>query len=246
MTPEPQVVMIGRSRSTPASAKALATSAAGLDSSFPGDLAPRHIAAFRDMPGAQACARFGDLAGKPAGAARVDDLRRTGLARAQHVGGGGDARGVEAGREDPRRRFARPSLERTSLRAPLLQTALQDLDVRRAEEAQRPPDPGGADELGRVIDDKAHAIAEAEFAHGAGELRRRGQHVRQAGRMVGDGVDIEEDRSGDVAGEIFAPRIAVFRRQKEAGVDDREIGRAKMLLEPCRRNKKIRTGACRS
>ena len=37
----------------------------------------------------------------------------------------------------------------------------------------------------------------------------------QAGRMIGDGVDVEEHCAGDVAGEIFRPRIAILRRQKK-------------------------------
>ena len=65
--------------------------------------------------------------------------------------------------------------------------------------------------------------------------------MRKIGRMIGDGVDVEEDGAGNMAGAIFALRIAAFVRHEECAVDDGEIGLAQMRGEPFRRDKIIRT-----
>ena len=148
------------------------------------------------------------LARESCGAARIDDLREARLARAHTSAASATPAALKCGVKIRGAGSMRPCLERAFLGAPLLQPALQNLDVRRAKEAQRPPDPGGADERGRVIDDEAHAVAKAELSRRAGEILGRGKHMRQASRMVGDGVDVEENGPGDVAGEIFRPRIA--------------------------------------
>ena len=68
-----------------------------------------------------------------------------------------------------------------------------------AEHPEHPPDPRGAHHAVRVIDDDAVAVAEAELAHARGELLRARQHVGEVRRRVGDFVDVEEHRAGNVS-----------------------------------------------
>ena len=43
----------------------------------------------------------------------------------------------------------------------------------------------GGEQARRIVDDEAHAVAQAKRRHLVGELLRVGQHVRQTGRRVG-------------------------------------------------------------
>jgi hypothetical protein len=71
-----------------------------------------------------------------------------------------------------------------------------------------------------VVDDDLVAVAQPELAHTRREFLRRGQHVRQRVRRVGDLVDVEEDRAGDVLVDELRLGIALLRRQEERAVDD--------------------------
>ena len=78
---------------------------------------------------------------------------------------------------------------------------------------KRPPHARRRIEADAVIDDDGVRLADAERADRFAELVRPRQHVRQVGGIVGDGVDVEEHRAGNVAGEIFgrASRFCVGR-----------------------------------
>ena len=56
-------------------------------------------------------------------------------------------------------------------------------------------------------------IAPSERAHGFGEAWRIRQHMRQAAGGIGNCVDVEKDRAGDVALRKFGARIAPGGRQ---------------------------------
>ena len=121
---------------------------------------------------------------------------------------------VEPGGEMARLRQGLALRERAPLGDPFRQAAVEDGDVALAEGAEGPPD-GAPKQADAVIDNDLHAVADAEPTHGAGEGHRIGQHVRQAGRMVGDGVDVEKHRPGDVGFREFRgpSRLAVGRCQ---------------------------------
>ena len=89
-------------------------------------------------------------------------------------------------------------LERAALGAPLRQAAVEHRDVGLAEEPERPPDPRRAEHADAVVDDDAVAVADAHRPHPGDELLHRRRHVRQARLLVGDLVDVEEARAGDM------------------------------------------------
>ena len=101
--------MIGRSSVDPGLSEGAGDLGRGLQPPPAATSTPRHVEAMRNMAGAQAGAGLRLVAGKSPGAPRIDDLRCAGRARAQHVGGGGDACGVEARREHPRRGSGEPA-----------------------------------------------------------------------------------------------------------------------------------------
>ncbi len=53
----------------------------------------------------------------------------------------------------------------------------------------------------------------------------------QGALAVDDLVDVEEDRAGNMLGEIFRARILAFARHVPGGVDDHKIGRVELALE---------------
>ena len=73
-------------------------------------------------------------------------------------------------------------------------------------------------------------------AHRGGKSDRVRQHMRQVGLGVGDRVDVEKHRAGNMAGKIFRAGVAPGRRHMPGGVEDDEIGRVEMVGEPLRRD----------
>ncbi|HMH76101.1 MAG TPA: hypothetical protein VK547_05715, partial [Candidatus Udaeobacter sp.] len=67
-----------------------------------------------------------------------------------------------------------------------------------AEDAERPPHPRGRDQPAAAIGHHAVAGPDAERTHRASEIPRVRQHVRQRVRVIRDGLDVEEDRAGQV------------------------------------------------
>src|SRR3954471_14193662 len=63
-----------------------------------------------------------------------------------------------------------PTLQRSPLRFPFLQPAVEDGDIMGAEAAKHPPGAGGAVQRAVVVDDETLPVAKAERGHAAGEL----------------------------------------------------------------------------
>src|SRR5215475_574921 len=55
--------------------------------------------------------------------------------------------------------------------------------------------------------------------------------------MVRDGLDVEEHRAGNVAGEIFGVGVTPLRGQDIGAVDDGKVGSAELRSEPIGRDK---------
>ena len=69
--------------------------------------------------------------------------------------------------------------------------------------------------------------------------------MRQLALGVGNLVDVEEDRPGNMFGEIFGVRVLAFARHVPRGIDDDEVGRIELAFElvglgqPCLRLQQI-------
>ena len=109
------------------------------------------------------------------------------------------------------------------------------------EDAQHPPQARRRKQACSVIDHHPHVVADAQHAHGVGEIFRRGQHVGQRARVVTHRVQIEEGSAGNVASEKFATTIPVGRRHMPGGVDHHHAGVGQMGEEPVRRDEKSKT-----
>jgi hypothetical protein len=179
-------------------------------------------------PDFQAWTRFRSLAPEALGRARVDDLRRPVRKRGSHLIERGDEALVEARREDPRLGVRVPGLQRTAFADPFRQPPCKDADVFDATGAQGPPDPRRGKETQRVIDHKAHAIAQAQRGHSLRQRLGLRQHVRQSGIAIRDRVDVEKDRAGDMPFAKFCCSIAARRRQVPRRVAHAEIGVAEL------------------
>ena len=186
------------------------------------------------MAAAQAGARLGGFAVEALGGAGIGNLGgAVGTARLdrfqpRHPGG------VEAGVEDAGRAGDQPGLAGAALGAPLRSAAGKDAHVLRAHGFEGPPDARRRKQAYLVIDHDGHVLGNAQRAHHMGEIIGRGQHMGQIGRGIGDAVDIEEDRAGDMAGEIFGLRVAAGTGHVPAGIDHDQIGIAQMLGQPLR------------
>ena len=67
--------------------------------------------------------------------------------------------------------------------------------------------------------------------------------MRQIRRMIGDRIDVEEDRARDMAFEIFRLGVAFFGGKQKGAVDHREIGRVEIFGKPRGRDEeRIRAG----
>src|SRR5690606_22799836 len=93
-----------------------------------------------------------------------------------------------------------------------------------AKGAESPPDAGGAEETLLVIDNDGHVFADAQLADGIGKFGRRGEHVGQVCRVIGDVVDVEGAGAGQVARAIFFLRVATGIGHVPAGINEDEVG----------------------
>ena len=118
------------------------------------------------------------------------------------------------------------------MRLPGWQAAVEHVDLSGAEDAEGPPHARRRIKAGGVIDDDGVGVGDAERAHRRAELIRPGQHVRQIGGGVGDGVEVEEHRARNMRGDIFRLRIAFLDGQIIGGVDHDDF--ADIVGEPLR------------
>ena len=80
-------------------------------------------------------------------------------------------------------------------------------------DAEHPPDAGGAEKPGTVIDDHAVAVAKSHAAHTRREFLRARQHVRIGAVEIANLVDIEEDSIRNVLALIFLAGVSLHLRQ---------------------------------
>ena len=133
----------------------------------------------------------------------------------------------------PRRRGL-PVLEGTAFRLPFLEAAVQDAHLLVAHGAEHPPHARRRVEALAVVGDDVHAVADAHLLHAAGELLRRRQHVRQGRLVVGDVVDVEEQRARNVLGQVFGLGVALGGRQVHRAVEDDEARGVEVGGQPLR------------
>ncbi len=215
VTPEPQVVITGRSTSTPAFAMRVLISLAGIISpdwttsrhgklKLPGIWPERNPGrGSAAVPANRAAARASRICGEPVALACCTLL------------GAGNGGAIEFHGEGPGHAPHRTLFEGALLGPPSGQTASKDFYVPRAEHTQGPPDAGAPLQVGGVVDDEPHFVAEAELFHRLGKGGRAWQHMRQIRRMIGDRIDVEEDRAGDMPVEIFRLGICGFRQAEK-------------------------------
>ena len=129
-------------------------------------------------------------------------------------------------------RLTSPASTRPAFGFPRRKTAVEDERILGAEDAEGPPHARRRIEAGRVIDHDSVGLGDAERAHRRAELVRSGQHVRQIGGRVGDGVEVEEHRARNMRGDIFRLGVALLRWQIIGCVDDDDIGLAELAGEP--------------
>ena len=67
---------------------------------------------------------------------------------------------------------------------------------------------------------------------GRGERLGGGQHVGEVGRLVSDGVDVEEDRARDMALDETVAAVPRLTDQRQGGVDHTDRGIAHASRKP--------------
>src|ERR1700724_2040606 len=162
------------------------------------------------MARAQSGTRLGRRACDPRRRSRIENLRRTGFACPLHCFGAGNGGAIEIYGEGPGHAPHESLFERAPLGPPSWQTARKDFYVPRAEHPQGPPDARSPYQVGGVVDDEAHSVAKTELFHRLGKAGRVWQHMWQIRRMIGDRIDVEENRAGDMPFEIFRLPSAFF------------------------------------
>ena len=70
--------------------------------------------------------------------------------------------------------------------------------------------------------------------HARGELDRGRQHVGQVRLFVAQIIDIEEERAGDVLGQVFGLGVPAGGRKMPGGIEYDEIGRFEVRCKPIR------------
>ena len=129
---------------------------------------------------------------------------------------------------------------------PFRQAAVEHRHVLVAHGAEHPPHAAGAGHRRGVVDHDLVAVAQPELAHARGELLRRGQHVRQRARGVGDLVDVEEHRAGNVLVGELRLGIALLRRQVERAVDEADVRRVEVGRQPVGADQGVGSGVVSS
>ena len=105
--------------------------------------------------------------------------------------------------QDGRDVFHRPSFG-----APFREAAVEHRDLALAHQPEGPPDARGGEHAGTVVDDDLVAVADAHGAHPADEFLGRRGHVRHRAGGVGNLVDVEEARAGDMGGRVLRTGVA--------------------------------------
>ena len=175
----------------------------------------------------------GIAAVEAAAAARVED-RAADAADQHRLGDDSSPRSTASKRASARVRLA--LLDRAALGAPFGEAAVEDRDAVGAVMAQHEPAARRAAQRAVVIDDDAVVAADPERHHRRAERRRAGQHVRRGIGVVGQRLDVEAARAGDVGRVKFGGGVARLAGHEQGRVEDREVGAAELLREPCGRD----------
>ncbi|MEZ5929567.1 MAG: hypothetical protein R3C55_13950 [Parvularculaceae bacterium] len=91
----------------------------------------------------------------------------------------------------------------------------------------------------RVINDNVAVITDARRAHRRSEIAFAGQHMRQVGRAIGNGVDVEEQRAGNVRCFVFGPSASRRCGHVPRSVEDNEV----IVCEPGGKRRRFDQGA---
>ncbi len=234
VTPEPQLATSGLLGSMPLAAMTLRSCCDRLQRAV-GIEKRRERQRLRrgDVAGAKTGARLGHAALVALCRARIDDLnggttdRSLDLVRIAHQ------RGVEPRREVPLGALHRRHiLDFAALGLPLLEAAVENAHVLVPHDAEHPPHARRRVEALAVVDDDAHAVADAHLLHPRREHHGRRQHVRQRVRLVRDRVDVEEQRAGNVPRIVLRLRVAPGGRQMQRAVEHDDVGGIEMCGEP--------------
>jgi len=117
---------------------------------------------------------------------------------------------------------------------PGAEAAVENVDVVCSEGAEHPSGPRGGEVAYLFVEDDAHMIPNTEGRHAAREVLGCGHHVGQRGRVIGEFIDIEEDRAGNVFCDI--QRMGVLRwgdaNRRKRGVKDYGAGIVKTAGQP--------------
>lgn len=115
---------------------------------------------------------------------------------------------------------------------PFLQPAIQHRHIGMAENPEHPPDTGRGKQPVLIIDHDTMTITDPHRPHTGDEFLHRRQHMRQRGGSVGDFINIEEPRLGDMGGIIIRTRITALTGQPPCRVNHPDIRRREVIRQP--------------
>ena len=99
-----------------------------------------------------------------------------------------------------------------------------------AEQPHHPPGTRRSLDVGIIIDDDVIILIHTKRLQGLSKETGRGHHMWHRVSLVGDGVDVETQRAGNVCGKKFGSGVALHSRQVAAGV--KHTHRVKIGCEP--------------
>ncbi len=108
-----------------------------------------------------------------------------------------------------------------------------------AERQEHPPRPGRGDPAAGIVGDHGVAGGNAERRDVAGKLLGIRIHMRPRIVAIGDGVDVEKHRAGNVRGEIIIGRQRQHAGHLVGRVDDFDFWVVEMGGEPVGRDQRI-------
>ena len=137
--------------------------------------------------------------------------------------------GVEARGEVPLLAgLGRSFRQRTALALPFRQAAVEDRDVLMAEHPEHPPGARRRKQANGVVDDDLLPSPMPIRRTAAENFSAARQHMGQGVRSVGDRVDVEELRAGNMLDQILGVGIAALGREMPRGIEDDEVRRVEM------------------
>ena len=198
----------------------------------------------RDVAGPEAGAGLRFVAAEAAGGAGVQYLVVAQLRSGGHLRHVAHQMVLEAYGDVPVAHRRREVFDRAPFRLPLCKAAVQNRDIGLPHQPEQPPDTGGGEQAGAVVDDNLVPVAHPHRPHPADKFLGRRRHVRQGRTGVTDLVDVEVAGAGNVGGGVFGAAVAAHVRQVPGGVEDPEVGIGQVGGEPAGRDKGFRIVRC--